>query len=155
MARAYVNGDGLRGAFVALDRWREAIEHPEPALRKVVQELEKAADIGFSSGRRPLGNAWVRLSPAYAAYKRVVRPGRPVLTFDGDLHASLGSARGDGAIRSIKGNTMRYGTTIPYAVYHNKGTAHMPARPVLPANGNRMQGIVAKAMHEHIIESGK
>lgn len=31
----------------------------------------------------------------------------------------------------IEGNTMRYGTSVPYAKYHETGTRFMPARPVV------------------------
>lgn len=154
MAGARVSGDGLRRAFVKLDRWRDAVQNPEPALRKVMTELETMADNGFAAGRRPLGGNWAPLSDNYRIYKSIVRPGAPILTFDGDLRASLGRERGDGAIRSVQGNTLRYGTRIHYAVYHNKGTPHMPARPVLPVNGKKLQAMVAKKIQEHILESG-
>lgn len=154
MAGARISGDGLRAAMVKLDRWRDAIQNPEPALRKVMTGLEDQADAGFAAGRRPMGTRWAALSSNYRIYKSIVRPGAPILTFDGDLRASLGRARGDGAIRSIRGNRLTYGTRIHYAVYHNKGTRNMPARPVLPANGKKLQAMVAKAMQEHILESG-
>lgn len=154
MAGARISGDGLRAAMVKLDRWRDAIQNPEPALRKVMIDLEDWSDAGFAAGRRPMGNRWAALSSNYRIYKSIVRPGAPILTFDGDLRASLGRARGDGAIRSIRGNRLTYGTRIHYAVYHNKGTRNMPARPVLPANGKILQGLVARAMQEHILESG-
>lgn len=155
MARALVSGDGMRSFAAVLDRYREAIEHPEPALERVMSDLEAAADAGFAAGRRPLGGKWAALSSNYAAYKRVVRPGAPILTFDGDLRASLGRARGAGAIRVVSGQRMRYGTSISYAAYHQKGTPGMPARPVLPSGGARLQVLISKALHEHIINSGR
>ena len=151
MAQAKISGDQLRSAMVGLDRFREAIADPKPALEKVMLDLETAADAGFMAGKRPLGGNWAKLSPAYAMFKARIRPGRPILTFDGHLAASLGGARGPGAVRVVRGNKLRYGTTIPYAGFHNRGTSKMPARQVLPVNGRTLQEMVGKAMHEHIM----
>lgn len=150
MTRLRVSGDQLRTKIVMLDRFREAVEHPKPVFDRVVKELEVLADQNFSVGKRPLGGPWAKLSPNYAAYKKVVRPGRPILTFDGPLSASLGTARGPGAIRETSDKKLRYGTSIFYAAYHNRGTENMPARQVLPVNGKQLQALVAKAVHEHI-----
>lgn len=149
MARLRVSGDELRSNMIMLDRFREKIERPKPIFDAVMKQLEVKADEGFKAGRRPMGNSWAKLSPNYAAYKKVVRPGRPILTFDGDLAASLGTARGAGAIRETSDKKLRYGTTIYYAGYHNRGTETMPARQVLPVNGKQLQALVAKAVHDH------
>ena len=77
---------------------------------------------------------WAPLSPAYAAYKSRVRPGRSLLVFDGDLKRSL-TMGAKGSIFSAKARRLVLGSTVPYAVYHQDGTrrggkTRMPARPL-------------------------
>ena len=55
---------------------------------------------------------------------------------------------------NIEGNTMRYGTDVPYAKYHETGTRFMPARPVVGYAAviapRRLQSALNKYIREEI-----
>lgn len=72
---------------------------------------------------------WAPLSPPYARFKARVRPGRPILVFDGDLRKEM-TVPGKG-VYEIHRRGMTVGTDLPYAKYHQKGTPNMPARPLM------------------------
>lgn len=81
-----------------------------------------------AQGRR---SKWAPLTPAYAAYKSRVRPGRPLLVFDGDLRASLtGNNKRKGWLYNARSRRLVMGSKVPYAQYHQDGTSRMVARPL-------------------------
>lgn len=90
------------------------------------QEAEQFASEGaYGSG------GWPPLSEDYRLWKERKRPGVPILQFDGDLYRSLTQDSAPGAIREITPLSLTFGTSIPYAKYHQEGTPRMPARPPL------------------------
>jgi phage gpG-like protein len=72
---------------------------------------------------------WSPLSPPYARFKARVRPGRPLLVFDGDLRREM-TVPGKG-VYEIGNGRMTVGTDLPHAKYHQNGTPTMPARPLM------------------------
>ena len=80
----------------------------------------------FETEGRFGGSPWARLSPTYAAYKAVARPGRGILVFDGLLRGAASSPR-----RSVTATTMTLTISDPKAAFHQEGTTRMPARPIL------------------------
>jgi phage gpG-like protein len=72
---------------------------------------------------------WSPLSPPYARFKARVRPGRPLLVFDGDLRKEM-TVPGKG-VYEVGPKGMTVGTDISYAKYHQNGTPNMPARPLI------------------------
>lgn len=93
------------------------------------------------------GVRWAPLKPATLAARARARgkaaagAGKAdVLRDTGRLLRSLtpgvdGVARGpDQVVRTLPGAVV-VGTNVPYAEYHQTGTRHLPARPVLPRNG--------------------
>lgn len=79
-----------------------------------------------------IGETWSPLSPPYAAWKTKVRPGRPTLVFDGDLRDSL-TNRPLG-VEEFRAQEAEVGTDDHTAEFHQYGTRHMPARPMVGAN---------------------
>lgn len=93
------------------------------ANRFATLEAQQFATEGIAAG------GWEPLSPRYAAWKARKYPGAPILTRTGKLRRSL-TVRPFG-IERITPDSMTIGTDIPYATYHQHGTARMPARPIV------------------------
>ena len=73
------------------------------------------------------GEPWAALSPTYARWKATVRPGKPLLVFDGGLkRATLAPDP------SYSPQEMRLTIRARHAIYHQAGTRRMPARPIVP-----------------------
>lgn len=83
-----------------------------------------------AEGRGPVSGGWAPLSLAYAEAKRLVYGEQPILVATGKLRAALTSASSPFAVREYTDTAMAFGTDgVPYASFHQMGTAKMPARP--------------------------
>lgn len=81
-----------------------------------------------SEGGRTGG--WAPLSDRYASDKVRRFGSQPILVATGRLKESL--TGGAGRIFRQEGNeTLRFGTSVPYGVYHQSGTSRMPQRRIL------------------------
>ena len=92
-----------------------------PALRRGGNVMLKSVHNNFIEAGRPI--PWRPLSPAYAVRK--ARQGYSILplTRTGLLRRSI-------AFR-VRNNSLKIGTSVTYAPYHQFGTSRMPARPYL------------------------
>ncbi len=98
--------------------------------------FEVAADMvsGFvkqqfdSQGGRTQG--WRALSPDYAAWKLAQVGSQPILVFTGRMRRSLITRTGE-SIRHISPLSMKWGTSVDYAIYHQRGTGKMPQRRII------------------------
>ena len=72
---------------------------------------------------------WASLKEPYRSWKMRVRPGRLILEFDGDLKNSLTQRGAKGSICRINTGWAEFGSSIPYGIYHAKGTGKMKKRP--------------------------
>jgi phage gpG-like protein len=80
------------------------------------------------------GGIWARLSPRYAAWKRVHYPGKKILERTGALKESVrwtGASLGASGIWESRPAYVRFGTNVSYGQYHQRGTERMPARPFM------------------------
>ena len=73
---------------------------------------------------------WAPLSDRYASDKVRQFGNQPILVATGEMRESL--LGGSGGIQRQQGNDqMVFGTSVPYAVYHQAGTQRMPQRRIL------------------------
>lgn len=96
----------------------------------------------FRSGGQ---GAWPALSPAYAAWKARVYPGRPVMVREGDLRDQL--TQPAKAVVAQTDEVLFLGTTLPYAAFH-LGGPKMPARPPLIPRVSLAAGLARRVEHE-------
>jgi phage gpG-like protein len=75
------------------------------------------------------GEKWEPLSAAYAGWKEAAFPGKPILQRTGDLYESLTNPNSVNGVRREERKTLTLGSTLPYAIFHQRGTANMPPRP--------------------------
>lgn len=94
-----------------------------------------------SGGFSPYGgDGWAELAESTVKAK-----GHDQILVDTELLKNSLSQRGaDGQILDITPEGFRFGTEVPYAEYHQKGTVNMPARPVLEFNEFGKQMMVKK-----------
>lgn len=147
-----IDGAGAAPVSLMLRRW-------EHNLGDTTQAFEAMAEyqVGTVNKRQfdERGSAetgkWSPLSPPYARFKARVRPGRPLLVFDGDLRREM-TVPGKG-VYEIGNGSMTVGTDLPYAKYHQKGTPNMPARPIMgPARRSDTREF-SRILERWIIES--
>lgn len=83
----------------------------------------------FRSGGAEIGG-WKPL--AKSTLRQKARLGYPsdILVRTGRLMRSLASKTTD-TVEEITSRDLRIGTGVPYAIYHQKGTKKMPARPLI------------------------
>lgn len=104
--------------------WRPVFEQLDEDLRyRVVQGI-------FTSKGARIGSMWPPLSPKYAAWKAAHYPGRPMMVLTRRLERSLLGKTAD-SIRVMGKKLFRWGTRVPYGVFHHRGTARMPKRQFL------------------------
>lgn len=126
-------GEGaLQRLAVAFERGGEAIadfgKYVFPKLGPAMEEAEVAQFAAEGAG--PVAGQWAALTPTYAAWKEGVAPGMPILEFSGALRSALTSSSSAGARREATATDFVFGTQgVPYASFHQTGTAKMRARP--------------------------
>lgn len=108
-----------------------------PAWNALADRFVRAERAQFGSEGAYASGVWAPLSPRYKARKEREYPGRPILERTGRLVGSLTRRPLD--VEVITASTMRIGTSVPYAKFHQRGTDIMPRRrPVeLPESERR------------------
>lgn len=120
-----------------LDRIAEDVGDVSPAWEVIADRFAAAERKQFDSEGAYGSGGWAPLSEDYGAWKANVRPGAPILVFDGELRKSL-TERPFG-VEVIGPDSMVIGSDVEYGLYHQQGTDRMPRRrPVeLPENERR------------------
>lgn len=122
-----------------LSDWRPVWPEIEQVFYRI--ELEQFNSEGARGGQR-----WQALSPAYRQWKEKHFPGRPILVRTGTLKRSLTviGTTGSESIRESDEMSLTLGSRVPYAIYHQRGTSRMPARPPMQIQRNDMGKIVSR-----------
>lgn len=84
------------------------------------------------------GPGWEPLSPAYAEWKSRVAPGETILRLSSRLYQSLAQESSD-SIRDIQDTRARFGTRVPYARFHHRGTSKMPRRHFMKIDRQKLR----------------
>ena len=122
---------GLRRFSAAVERaGAELANVGKHVLPKLIPLMESSVAKQFDARGRGNSGSWAPLSVAYAKWKQANYPGKPLLERSGALRAGL-TQSGPNARRDVTGNELTFGTVgVPWASYHQTGTAKMPARAV-------------------------
>ena len=88
---------------------------------------------------------WPALSPAYARWKAVAYPGRPIMVRTGDLRSTLTSGK---AVLAKTDDSLFLGTSVPYAAYHARGAGNLPQRPPLIPTVSITTGLARRIEYE-------
>lgn len=97
---------------------------------------------------------WPPLSPAYAARKLRLYGNKPILRATDALYQSLTIKGAPGNVSIVQPMSADFGTSIPYAVFHQTGTSRMPARPEILLREEDKRRLV-RAVQRHLIATGQ
>ncbi|UKH48298.1 hypothetical protein SEA_LILMAC1015_11 [Arthrobacter phage Lilmac1015] len=148
-----LDSDGFEPFALVLDRFRQQLENAEPAFEELATYQKTVVNARtFAQRGTPETGRWAALSPRYGAWKARVRPGAPLLVFDGDLRETMISTRS--GVYEVWNKGAVVGTTIPYARYHQDGTPTMPARPILGRTAKKDSRHMAKIFQDFVIKGG-
>jgi hypothetical protein len=152
-----------------VERWAELITDNRPFFEDAADLIANHERRHFDTEGGSTGPRWAALVEWYADYKSNVRPGMPILQFDGHLHKAVVD-RGRGYKQSIGKDKATFGidpsTTVPtgarlidYARAHTTGIpGRLPSRPVYRWDPNvRTQGSLGHALSQlrqaHIVKA--
>lgn len=90
--------------------------------------LERATLERFATEGAYGGEKWAPLAPSTLARKD---PGKGILVDSGRLRASLTQETAPDSIRALLPQSLHWGSSVPYGVFHQKGTSRMPQRRVV------------------------
>ena len=90
---------------------------------------------------------WAPLSPSYAADKARRFGAQPILVATGKLRDSL--VGGSAISRQVGNESLEFGTSVPYGIYHQKGTQNMPQRKILDLNSDDQRTLM-KMLQRHL-----
>ena len=106
-------------------RFLDDVKDMSPAFELIYADFQDVEAEIFKAHGTP--EKWKQLSPDYAAWKAKVRPGRPILVFDGHLKESL-TGKNAHSVKKIGKLEAEFGTDLPYAHYHQYGGGRLPKR---------------------------
>lgn len=124
----------VTGAEAQFRRLRRRITDFRPVFPRILGTLRGFFVRRFASeGAYPDGNRWQALTDSYAARKEAKFPGRKILARTGLLRESLTRKNARYRTQEVRKTVVRFGTRVPYAVFHQEGTSNrVPRRPILP-----------------------
>lgn len=120
-------------------------------FRWVFKELQAAHRANFATQGAVGGDIWKPLDPQYASWKLENYGARGILVRTGDLQRSLTVENARGAIREIRSQSATFGTSIPYARFHQRGTLNMPERPPI-VESDLLNELISQKVAEYIVE---
>jgi phage gpG-like protein len=135
-----------------LERFQHNLGDATPAFEAMAQYQKKTVNARqFDEQGSVETGKWSPLSPPYGRWKARVRPGRPILVFDGDLRREM-TTPGKG-VYQVWRSGMTVGSDLPYAQYHQNGTPGMPARPLIGTPRKQDTRHMVKILQRFIVES--
>lgn len=141
----------------AQNRFRGMIRRMQsfkPVFRWAFKEIQAAHAANFATNGAVDGSPWKPLDPQYAAWKIENYGANGILVRTGELRSSLTIDNARGAIREIRRQSATFGTDIPYAKFHQRGTQNMPERPPIISNDLVYAGIGDK-LAEYIVDGNQ
>ena len=120
-------------------RLSDTAKNMEPLWERFLKELRDIARLQFESEGSYGSGGWPALAESTIESKQSRGKDNGILRASNDLFNSL-TSEGPGSIADISKEWLRYGTSIPYAGFHQSGTTNMPQRRVvrLPESERRM-----------------
>lgn len=137
------------GGDVILSKWARNVEDASEAFGAMADHQRTIWEKQFSTEGRYTGpGRWEPLNFDYARWKSRHFPGKPILQRTGVLYDSL--TKRPFGVEEIDPHFIIMGTDVPYAQYHQEGTDHMPARPILGAPPKSDIAVFAKILQSWI-----
>jgi phage gpG-like protein len=115
----------------AIARFADGVSDFRPIWPVISDDFYALEKDQFKSEGAEGGEQWQELSEAYAGWKEVHYPGKPILQRSGDLYNSLTSANDPNAVMIAERRALTLGSKVPYAIYHQSPAPRkrLPRRP--------------------------
>lgn len=140
-------------AIIALREQQARLRDLSPAWRSVSAYVRRQTVQQFDSQGGRSGAQWQPLTPGYERRKERAFPGQPILRASDRLFRSL-AAEGSENINLIEPQRLIYGTSTPYARYHQRGGKRLPKRQILAVTETDRRQIAA-LVREHLANQAK
>jgi phage gpG-like protein len=151
--------DNSEAVNEALAGFKGALADNAPALRAIADDFRETIAQQFASEGRAEGTPWParKSSRGVGTTRRVARTrrpdqiGTPLLVRTGALRDSLIGPGAAAHVEENDGSSLTLGSRLPYAMFHQVGTRHMPARPIIvltDARSQRWTEFVRRALEE-------
>jgi len=114
----------------SLSRFGAGVSDMRPAFHDIANLFWNIEKRQFDSEGAYGSGGWGALSPSYDAWKSHYFPGKPILQRTGRMMSSLIGMTSD-TVKEINPKNFRIGTSVYYALFHQRGTSKMAARPVI------------------------
>lgn len=135
-----MNLDSFEELDSLFEAMAEAVEDSyESRMDELVPLIQECESKAFNEQREPGGMPWAPLAPATIARKGarsgIIGQHSTILVDTGRLFESLTLALGTSdTIWTTGDDFLVFGTSVPYAIFHETGTSRMPARPHVGLN---------------------
>ncbi|WP_040601259.1 phage virion morphogenesis protein [Patulibacter medicamentivorans] len=127
-----------------LGRVKHDLGDMEEAWGPIASILREATKRQFQSEGQYGSGGWAPLAPATLAAKRAKGLPPDVLQATGRMLDSLTNQRSPDHVERVHGDLLEWGTAVPYAFLHQRGTSKMPRRrPVEPPESVRREIVQA------------
>jgi phage gpG-like protein len=123
-----------------LGRIKHNVENWDDVWPEVAQHLAAGAKKQFDSHGMYGSGGWAPLAPSTLARKRALGQPADILRATGRLEDSLTVPSHNEHVEIELGDSLWWGTLVPYAKYHQQGSGRLPRRrPVEPPEGSRRE----------------
>lgn len=147
----------------SLMRWADAADDMSPAFEQIAGDFRVMSRKQFDSEGAYASGGWAALKPATVrargglAHPILRSPGggpRGGGRAGGDLRRSLTTKGAKGSLTEFTRDSITLGTSIPYAKYHQHGTARMAKRrPVEFTEADKKQ--LVKRIQAHMVAAAR
>ncbi len=118
-------------------RFSSYVGDPSPAFHQIADDMRE--DIGHRFEEE--GPGWAPLAQTTLAAKAAAGLPPEILQATRRLMRSL-SQKGEDHVEEIGDDFLRFGSSVPYGRFHQKGTSQMPARKVIDFTEADRRGFV-------------
>lgn len=131
MFRFTLDVAGERVLDRGIARFADGVTDYRPIWNVIADDFYAQMEAQFKSEGEEGGERWQELSPAYADWKEVHFPGKPILERTGDLVASLTKQGDPHHVRKEERKRLTLGSSVPYGIYHQSPAPRkkLPRRP--------------------------
>jgi phage gpG-like protein len=133
-------------------RFEDDVRDASPAFREMANMLRSWERRQFASEGSYASGGWAPLAASTVAQKRRKGLDPRILRATGDLMRSLTQSGDPNADVTIAPLGMTFGTSVPYARYHQTGTRRMPRRRPLELRDQDRRELV-RILQRHLVGS--
>lgn len=144
---------GEQRVFQSLDRYQGKMRNMRPAFERMFQSFLRFERRLFDTeGTTGASGRWVALKPATIKRKAAKGQDPRILHATQRLRRSLTNKSHSDNIQEMKAYSFRFGTSVPYADYHQnpKTTSRLPKREVVSMTASQ-NAAFTRAIRDHIM----